>query len=228
MYCGTSSGVYTQSIAVGNVSSVSVSSLQAGTNYFFAVADYNIAGVQSPFSNEVSYTVPTTTPTPTPTATPAHSATPTPTPTATPAPTPTPAGTPASGSALMVKPAPGSKFGSSTVTFQWTAGSATTYGLTLGSSPTGVDIYSSQTITTLSATVASIPTDGRTVYVTLYSKVNNSWVNNAYTYIALNSSASPTPTPTHTPTPTPTLPPSPTPIPTLSPTPTPTVTPHQP
>jgi hypothetical protein len=84
----------------------------------------------------------------------------------------------------MVSPAPGSTFGGSTVIFQWTAGSATQYALTLGSSPKALDIYSSGQITALSATATGIPTDGRTVYATLYSKVSNTWVNNAYTYTA--------------------------------------------
>jgi hypothetical protein len=84
----------------------------------------------------------------------------------------------------MTSPVPGSTFTSSSVTFQWTAGSATQYALTVGSNPQGVDIFSSGIITTHSATVNNIPTDGRTIYVTLYSKVANTWVNNAYTYTA--------------------------------------------
>jgi hypothetical protein len=117
-----------------------------------------------------------TTPTPTPTATP------TPTPTVTPTATPTP--TPGSGPAVMVSPAPGSTFSGSTVTFQWTAGSATAYALTLGSSTRTIDIYNSGTIHTTSVTVNGIPTDGRTVYATLYSQVNNNWVSTIYTYTA--------------------------------------------
>jgi hypothetical protein len=70
------------------------------------------------------------------------------------------------------------------VTFQWTAGSATQYALTVGSNPQAIDIYSSGIISAQSATVNNIPVDGRTIYVTLYSKVGNTWVNNAYTYTA--------------------------------------------
>jgi hypothetical protein len=84
----------------------------------------------------------------------------------------------------MISPAPGSTFTGSTVTFHWTAGSATQYSLTLGNSPKGLDLYSSGQITSLSATATNLPTDGRTVYATLYSKVNNTWVSNAYTYTA--------------------------------------------
>jgi hypothetical protein len=84
----------------------------------------------------------------------------------------------------MVSPAPGSTFSSSTVTFNWTAGSANGYALTLGSSAKGTDIYSSPILTTLSTTATNIPTDGRTVFATLYSRVNNVWQSNAYTYTA--------------------------------------------
>jgi Chitobiase/beta-hexosaminidase C-terminal domain len=160
---------------------------------------------------------------PTPTPTPGGTATPTPS--ATPTVTPTP--TPAPGPAVMTSPIPGSTFISSSVTFQWTAGSATNYILILSSTPTGSDIYTSTLLTSLSVTVNNIPTDGRTVYAKLLSKVNNSWFSNAYTYQAFNSSATPSPTPTPPPTPTPTATPSATPTPTATPsaTPTPTATP---
>ena len=160
-------------------------------------------------------------PTPTPSPTPTPGGTPTPTPTPTPAPT---------GPAVMLNPPPGSTFTSSSVTFQWSAGSATGYVLTLGNSPGGVDIYYSTQLHVLSTTVNNIPTDGRTVYVRLYSQVNNSWLSNSYTYKAFNPSATPTPTPTPvpTPTPTPTSTPTATPTPTPTPTATPTATPTPP
>ena len=84
----------------------------------------------------------------------------------------------------MVSPVPGSTFNSSTVTFHWTAGSATAYALTLGSSANSIDIYNSGVVHTLSVTVNNIPTDGRTVYATLFSQVNNSWTSTKYTYHA--------------------------------------------
>src|SRR6266513_557491 len=56
--------------------------------------------------------------------------TPTPSPTPTPGGSPTPTPTPApTGPAVMLLPTPGSTFASSSVTFQWSAGSATAYGL---------------------------------------------------------------------------------------------------
>src|SRR5262249_14639598 len=59
---------------------------------------------------------PTPTPTPTPSATATATATPTTTPVTTPTPTATPSPTPSAGPAVMVSPAQGSTFGSSTVT----------------------------------------------------------------------------------------------------------------
>lgn len=73
LYCGTSSRVYSQRIEVGNVSSASVSRLQAGKRYFFAATDYNRAGQESAYSNEVSFAVPAATPTPTPAPSPTPS-----------------------------------------------------------------------------------------------------------------------------------------------------------
>src|SRR5581483_78659 len=102
-------------------------------------------------------------------------------------------------------------FNSSSVTFSWTAGTATGYLLFVGSTVNGTDILNSGIMTSLSRTVNSIPTDGRTIYVSLYSKVNGSWVSNKYTYQAFSASGTPTPTPTATATPTPTATPTATP-----------------
>src|SRR5205814_494826 len=170
-------------------------------------------------TNSYTYTAFKSSATPKPTPTPTLTPTPTPTPTATP--TPTPATVPA----VMIISPPGSTFTSSSVTFTWSAGSATAYFLFVGSSPNGADIYNSGQVTVLSKTVNSIPSDGRTIYVTLGSRVNGSWTTNHYMYTAFNSSATPTPTPTVTPTATPTVTPTPTPTPTVTPTPTPTPTP---
>jgi hypothetical protein len=152
--------------------------------------------------------------------------TPTPTPTPTPGGTPTPTATPTpppNGASVMLNPPPGSTFTSSSVTFTWSAGTASSNFLLVGSSLHTADIYNSGTVTVQSKTVSSIPTDGRTIYVTLASQVSGSWSANDYTYTAFNPSATPTPTPV--PTPTPTATPTPTPTPTATPTPTPTATP---
>lgn len=58
VYWGTRSGTYTASRDVGPVTSATVDSLAAGTTYFFAVTATASDGRESPWSNEVSYTVP--------------------------------------------------------------------------------------------------------------------------------------------------------------------------
>ncbi len=85
----------------------------------------------------------------------------------------------------MLTPVPGSTFTSSSVTFSWSAGSATAYFLFVGSSPNKADVYNSGVVTVRSKTVNNIPTDGRTIYVTLGSQVNGTWIINSYTYKAL-------------------------------------------
>ena len=57
LYYGTSSGVYTQEINLGNVTATLVSNLREGRTYFFAITAYNTAAESLP-SNEVSYKVP--------------------------------------------------------------------------------------------------------------------------------------------------------------------------
>lgn len=59
LYYGTSSRSYASSVLVGpTVTTATVSNLQSGQNYFFAVAATNKAGLTSAFSSEVSYLVP--------------------------------------------------------------------------------------------------------------------------------------------------------------------------
>jgi len=58
VFSGTSSGNYSGSIDVGNWNSCTVSGLQEGTNYYYAAKAYNTAGLESGFSNEVSYKAP--------------------------------------------------------------------------------------------------------------------------------------------------------------------------
>ncbi len=87
--------------------------------------------------------------------------------------------------ATMQSPANGSTFGSSSVTFTWNSGSsATQYWLYVGSSPGSEDIYSSNQGTGLSANVSNIPTDGRNIYVTLWSFICGAWQSNPYSYHA--------------------------------------------
>src|SRR5687767_8822155 len=51
---GTSSGIYSTSIDVGQTTSYALTSLSAGTRYYFAVRAYNTTGETGPLSEEVS------------------------------------------------------------------------------------------------------------------------------------------------------------------------------
>ncbi len=90
VHYGTVSHTYTLTQDAGNVLTTTVANLTTGTLYYFAVTAYNALGVESNYSNEVSYrpTAPTPSPTPSPTATPTS------TPTASPSPSPSPSATP--------------------------------------------------------------------------------------------------------------------------------------
>ena len=82
----------------------------------------------------------------------------------------------------MVAPVPGSGFGSSTVSFSWTAGSGVTqYWLFVGTTVGGSDLYSQSTGTNLSATASGLPTTAP-VYVRLWSLVGGVWQYTDYGY----------------------------------------------
>ena len=93
---------------------------------------------------------------------------------------------------VITTPAPGSTFTGPTVTFDWTAGTGSSaYWLDLGNVPGGNQYYQSGNLgNVLTATVNGLPTDGSTVYATLYSLVGGQWVANAYTYTAFSGSSS--------------------------------------
>lgn len=55
IHYGTAAGTYTASIAVGNVTSGTVTGLAEGVTYHFAVSAFNAAGSASGYSNEVSF-----------------------------------------------------------------------------------------------------------------------------------------------------------------------------
>ena len=59
IYYGGASGNYTNMLSAGNATNITVSGLVEGAIYNFAATTYNKSGIQSPFSNEVSYSVPT-------------------------------------------------------------------------------------------------------------------------------------------------------------------------
>jgi hypothetical protein len=58
IYYGAASGDFTNRVSVGNVTSATVSNLAEGALYFFAATARNTSGLESDFSNEVSYSVP--------------------------------------------------------------------------------------------------------------------------------------------------------------------------
>jgi hypothetical protein len=55
VHYGVASGQYTNSLATGNTTSVTIPRLLPGVRYYFAVTAHNGSGEQSPFSNEISY-----------------------------------------------------------------------------------------------------------------------------------------------------------------------------
>jgi hypothetical protein len=65
LYLGGASGVYTNSVTLGNITNVTVSALTAGSTYYFAVTAYTATGLEGPYSGEIAYTAgPVVTPTP--------------------------------------------------------------------------------------------------------------------------------------------------------------------
>jgi hypothetical protein len=58
VYYGTSSGAYTSKIDVGGATNATINNLTEGVTYYFAATAYNIIGLESDYSAEVSYTVP--------------------------------------------------------------------------------------------------------------------------------------------------------------------------
>jgi hypothetical protein len=93
--------------------------------------------------------------------------------------------------AVMSTPTPGSALTNSTVTFTWTAGAgASAYWLDVGGTPGANNYYSSGNLgTALTTTVYTLPTDGSTIYATLYSLIGGQWYGNTYNYTALNATA---------------------------------------
>jgi hypothetical protein len=65
VHYGTSSTSLTKTQNAGTATTATVSGLTTGQIYYFAVSAYNAAGVNSAYSNEVSYTPTATSPTPT-------------------------------------------------------------------------------------------------------------------------------------------------------------------
>jgi len=90
---------------------------------------------------------------------------------------------------VITTPASGSTLSGSSVTFDWTAGStATAYWIDVGNTSGGNNYYSSGNLgNVLTTTVNRLPTDGSTIYATLYSLISGVWSSNTYTYTALTA-----------------------------------------
>jgi uncharacterized repeat protein (TIGR01451 family) len=93
--------------------------------------------------------------------------------------------------ATMLTPVPNSTLSGSTATFTWNQScTATQYYLYVGSTSGGNDIISVSTAANLSQIVTGLPTDGRTIYVRLWSYLSN-WLYNDYTYTAYHGVGAP-------------------------------------
>src|SRR5262249_59167719 len=87
--------------------------------------------------------------------------------------------------AELTTPTPGATLQAATATFGWTAGSGVTqYWLYVGTTQAAFDLYNQSTGTDLSATVNHLPTDGRLIYVRLWSLIAGVWQFNDYGYWA--------------------------------------------
>jgi FG-GAP-like repeat len=91
-----------------------------------------------------------------------------------------------SGLAVMQTPVPGTTLSGNSATFTWAAGTAASaYWVDIGTVPGGNSIYSSGNLgSVLTTTVSSLPANGSTIYVTLYSLVGGEWLNNSHTYVS--------------------------------------------
>jgi len=62
VYDGSASGNYTNVTSVGNVTNATISGLTEGVTYYFAITTLSASGLESAYSSEISYTVPTAVP----------------------------------------------------------------------------------------------------------------------------------------------------------------------
>lgn len=88
--------------------------------------------------------------------------------------------------AALTSPAAGSTLsGTSATTFTWTAGTAVSaYWLKLGTTgPGSSDLYASPRLTGFSTTAGPFPSNGGTIYATLYSVINGLWQPANYTFV---------------------------------------------
>jgi hypothetical protein len=97
-----------------------------------------------------------------------------------------PGGGTTSGSiAVMTSPAAGATLSGASVTFTWNAVSgAVSYWLDVATAQGQSNLFGQNMVLATSQTVNGIPTDGSTIYVTLWTLIGGSWPYNSYTYKA--------------------------------------------
>ncbi|MBI5686229.1 MAG: hypothetical protein HZC54_14245 [Verrucomicrobia bacterium] len=79
----------------------------------------------------------------------------------------------------------GATLGSANVTLSWDAGAgASQYALWVGSNPGSYDLYAAIEGANLSRALTGLPTDGRRLYVRLWSLINGTWKPNDYMFTA--------------------------------------------
>ncbi|ABF41776.1 hypothetical protein Acid345_2775 [Candidatus Koribacter versatilis Ellin345] len=86
--------------------------------------------------------------------------------------------------ATMTVPTDGSTISGGSAAFQWTAGTGVSqYSLYIGTTPGASDLRYVNAHLGLASTVNGLPTDGSTVYVTLYSLIGGHYQHTVYSYI---------------------------------------------
>lgn len=96
------------------------------------------------------------------------------------------------GRAAITSPSPGSVLSGSTVTFVWSTGvGVSDYYLYVGSSVGGYDLYEGNQGSSLSRELVGLPTDGRPVYVRLWSRIAGGYRVRDHVFTAASLAASP-------------------------------------
>jgi hypothetical protein len=94
----------------------------------------------------------------------------------------------APGPATMISPTPGSTLSGASATFTWTGNTgATQYLVYIGTTLRGDNLDQVRAGSSTSATVSNLPTNGKTIYVSLFSLVGKTWEEEAYTYTAASA-----------------------------------------